>query len=65
MSKKLSKKEIEKRQKHMERYLASMKLEGMSLSEQQRAMFDMFDNKGWDSQQCIDFIEKMYGYKKE
>ena len=62
MTKKLSKSEIAKRRKQMERYLASAKLEGMTLSEKQQAMFDMFDERGWDTEQCIEFVKEMYGY---
>ena len=48
---------------HQKRFLASMKLEGIELSEKQLAMFDLFEHRGWDSEQCIRFVEEYYGYK--
>ena len=49
--------------KNTERYIASMKLEGIELTEKQLAMLDLFEQRGWDSEQCIRFVEEYCGYK--
>lgn len=43
-------------------YLDSAKLEGMELTEQQKHMFDMFDQRGWTTEQRIEFVKKQNGY---
>ncbi|MCP3670357.1 MAG: hypothetical protein GY814_07970 [Gammaproteobacteria bacterium] len=43
-----------------ERYLASARLEGIEPPDQVLAMFDLMDEEGWDTDQCIRFIKELY-----
>lgn len=64
MAKKLSKEQLEQMKKDMERFMESSKLEGIEFSQQQLAMFDMFNERGWTTDQCIEFVKEYYGYGK-
>lgn len=61
MGKKLPDEEVQARRKRMERSLASAKLEGIELTDKQLAMFDLFDERDWDTAQCIKFVKTLYG----
>lgn len=64
-TKPMTKEEIQRRRKNQLRFAESARLEGIEYTDKQNAMFDMFEQKGWTPEQCIEYIVKLYGHDKE
>jgi len=49
---------IENRKKRDVDIKASFALDDIKFSDKDEAMFKMFDDKGWSTEQCIEYIRK-------
>jgi hypothetical protein len=54
--------QVEQRKVNRAKYLESAKLEGLEMSNKQKNMFDMFDQRGWSTEQRIEFVKSQNGY---
>ncbi|MGO2356345.1 MAG: hypothetical protein ACTH58_16610 [Marinomonas foliarum] len=63
MSNDNSSSEAASRRRQMDRYLESAKLEGIELKDIMHAMFDLFEVKGWNADQCVGFLKAYFGYE--
>lgn len=45
-------------QRRHDHFIASSKLEGITLSDRQAAMFDLFSQRQWCAEQCVRYVEE-------